>query len=365
MVSSTNDEGQAQSNSCCKPVALAAIAMYSISGPLIIVVNKSIVRDHGLKAPGLVSSMGMIFTAVVTRVLSGLGKIPITTVDEGRLTFFSRILPVGVCTAASFLFGNMAYEFLDPGFLQMMKAGTPALLLFALICLKVERISIGVAGFALTMVFGSVLAAFHTPHVNVAGVCIQLVSQMCEVLQCVTTQIFLQQLHFTALDAGYYIAPTTASCCLILSCFLEFPKLPALINSGDVSNMGQIPFLLVLSGIIGVAVNFSSFLVIQYISSLMAKLVTVARSAALVLFFIVVQGEEYTMWQLVGYSIALCAFAGYSWQKAGEKGTAKNTNPEDVESDPVRRDCGGEDSDTGSIHPLLETKDKPSSADAD
>merc|ERR1719203_1553921 len=105
----------------------------------------------------------------------------------------------------------MAYEYLDPGFLQMLKAGTPALLLFALICLKVERISMGVAGFALIMVFGSVLAACHTPHINLVGVSIQLCSQLCEVLQCVTTQIFLQKLSFTALDAGYYIAPTTAT----------------------------------------------------------------------------------------------------------------------------------------------------------
>merc|ERR1712032_1336370 len=219
--------------------------------------------------------------------------------------------------AGSFLFGNMAYEYLDPGFLQMMKAGTPALLLFALICFNVERISIGVAGFALTMVCGSVLAAFHTPHVNATGVCIQLASQMCEVFQMLFTQIFLQQLHFTALDAGYYIAPTTATCSLLIAAFLELPKLRELVDSGEVSNVHQIPPLLVLSGIIGVAVNFSSYFVIQYISSLMAKLVVVARSAALVIFFIVFQGEAFTAWELVGYSISLVGFAGYSWPEQG------------------------------------------------
>merc|ERR1712032_774710 len=120
-----------------------------------------------------------------------------------------------------------------------------------------------------------------------------------------TTQIFLQQLHFTALDAGYYIAPTTATCSLLIAFFLELPKLRELVDSGEVSNVHQIPPLLVLSGIVGVAVNFSSFFVIQYISSLMAKLIVVARSAALVVYFILAEGEEFTWWQLVGYSITL------------------------------------------------------------
>merc|ERR1712032_762293 len=162
--------------------------------------------------------------------------------------------------------------------------------------------------------------------------------QMCEVFQMLTTQIFLQQLHFTALDAGYYIAPTTAICSLLIAFFLEFPKLHKLIDSGEVSNVHEIPPLLVLSGIIGVAVNFSSYFVIQFISSLMAKLVVVARSAALVIFFIIFQGEEWITWQLVGYSISLCSFAGYSWLKASEKGGAvKNQEPGDVELDPLVR----------------------------
>merc|ERR1712032_1778765 len=99
----------------------------------------------------------------------------------------------------------------------------------------------------------------------------------------------------------------------------EVPKLRELVDSGEVSNIHQIPPLLVLSGIVGVAVNFSSFFVIQYISSLMAKLIVVARSAALVVYFILAEGEEFTWWQLVGYSITLCAFAGYSALQANEK----------------------------------------------
>merc|ERR1712032_965631 len=183
--------------------------------------------------------------------------------------------------------------------------------------------------------------------------------QMCEVFQMLTTQIFLQQLHFTALDAGYYIAPTTAICSLLIAFFLEFPKLHELIDSGEVSNVHEIPPLLVLSGIIGVAVNFSSYFVIQYISSLMAKLVVVARSAALVIFFIVFQGEAFTAWELVGYSISLAGFAGYSWLKAREKGEVKNEETADVELTRSPRD-GEDESEAGSTSKLLTGQNKVS-----
>lgn len=47
----------------------------------------------------------------------------------------------------------------------------------------------------------------------------------------------------------------------------------------------QIP-LLIASGAIGMVVSFSSMLVIKFTSSLLAKLLVIARSAALVLLFI-------------------------------------------------------------------------------
>jgi len=51
----------------------------------------------------------------------------------------------------------------------------------------------------------------------------------------------------------------------------------------------------------------------------MAKLVVVARSAALVTFTILVFNEDFTLMQLVGYCISLAGFAGYSTLKAQEK----------------------------------------------
>merc|ERR1712060_327211 len=112
-------------------------------------------------------------------------------------------------------------------------------------------------------------------------------------------------------DAGYHMAPITAACCLLLSVCTEWPmliqeeKVPVFVS--------QLPLLFV-SGCVGIAVNFASFLVIKLTSSLLTKLLVAARNAGLVLFFIA-YGEEVSGTQVIGYGITLVAFTGYSVEK--------------------------------------------------
>merc|ERR1712224_1053334 len=74
--------------------------------------------------------------------------------------------------------------------------------------------------------------------------------------------------------------------------------------------ISQLPLFLV-SGVVGIAVNFASFLVIKLTSSLLTKLLVAARNAGLVLYFIAC-GEPYTGAEVFGYLITLVAFTGYS-----------------------------------------------------
>jgi hypothetical protein len=275
-------------------------------------VNKTIIKENGLHAPALVSSMGIVFTGVATHVACCLRLVRITPISDTAA--IPPIVAVGLCTAFSFLLGNKAYIYLDPGFLQMMKASTPALLMMALVVFRIEKITFGVCCCALIMVGGSVLAVLHSPQKNLVGIAIQLGSQGCEVMQQIMLQIFLQKLSFSALDAGYYVAPSAAVAGLLLTLGLERDVIMA---DGGKLVLSQVP-LLCVSGFIGVAVNFSSYFVIQFISSLMAKLIVVARSAALVTVLIVAWGEECTKLQVLGYSVTIAAFAGYSFLKTKE-----------------------------------------------
>merc|ERR1712091_791424 len=113
------------------------------------------------------------------------------------------------------MFGNMAYVYLDPGFIQMLKAGTPAILLAMLVSFKIEHISFRVGFFVIFMVVGSVLAVAETPNLNILGLVVMLMSEVSEGGRCILTQVFLQKLEFSVWDAGYHMAPVTAACCLM------------------------------------------------------------------------------------------------------------------------------------------------------
>jgi len=294
-------------------MSFLAIMAYVMSGLTIVVVNKCIVRDSGLHAPALVSSMGALFTAALTRFMVFIGKVEVREIDLTPLEFaIWRAFPVGAMTAGSLVFGNMSYIYLDAGFIQMLKAGTPALLMLVLYVCKIETISPMSGTLAMSMVGGSLVASLQQPNVNMLGMAIQLVSQVCEVFQCTAVQIFLQKRGFEAWDAGFYLAPAVASCCLVTSLIMEWP---ALIADQQVWLLfDQLP-LLMMSGAVGVVVNLSSLLVIKFTSSLMAKLLVIVRSSALVLFFFAL-GEDFTWIQVGGYAFTIVAFTGYSIVKA-------------------------------------------------
>ncbi|CAJ1333614.1 unnamed protein product [Effrenium voratum] len=264
-------------------LAFVAILAYVMSGLTIVVVNKCIVRDSGLHAPALVSSMGALFTAAMTRFLVFIGKVEVRDIDLTPLEFaIWRAFPVGVLAAGSLCFGNMSYIYLDAGFIQMLKAGTPALLLFVLSMFKIEKISPLGAALSLTMVGGSALATLQQPNINTLGHDLRWL----RIVSCRTAR------HDVAVDT-------------------QKEKHQRQKRSGT----GRFESAAVSQP--EMVVNLSSLLVIKYTSSLLAKLLVIVRCSALVLFFMAM-GEEFTWLQVVGYIVTIIAFTGYSTLKATE-----------------------------------------------
>lgn len=307
----------------------AAIALFVTAGPLLVIINKAILRDHGLHLPALVSAMGIIFTSIFTHILVALGAVQVKPMNTSLYNMCWQLLPVGICSSGTFMFGNMSYVYLDAGFIQMLKTGTPALLLFMLVSFKIEKISVPVGSFVIFMVAGSVLAVSKAPTINYLGLFIMFLSEICEGLRCVSTQVFLQKLDFSIWDAGYYMAPMTAICCLLLSLATEFGPTA---SSGQLWEMVKQSHLLFASGLVGIAVNFASYAVIKLTSSLLTKLLVAARNAGLVLFFVML-GEEWTGMQVVGYIITLVAFTGYSVVKVLEARVPKQKKTDTVHPD--------------------------------
>merc|ERR1719491_2562279 len=109
--------------------------------------------------------MGIMFTSIFTRVCVATGRVVVKSNEFGVW----KLLPVGIMSSGTFMFGNMAYLYLDAGFIQMLKAGTPAILLFMLVGFKIEKVSKKAASFVIFMIFGGLVAAGSSPTFHVFG----------------------------------------------------------------------------------------------------------------------------------------------------------------------------------------------------
>eukprot|EP00037_Helgoeca_nana_P027526 m.315576 g.315576 ORF g.315576 m.315576 type:complete len:115 (+) comp27525_c0_seq2:1079-1423(+) len=67
-----------------------------------------------------------------------------------------------------------------------------------------------------------------------------------------------------------------------------------------------------LASTLGFGLNLLSFWIIQLTSSVMLKIISVARTAALVLWCAVFLHEKITSLEIIGYTISLVAFAVYN-----------------------------------------------------
>ena len=72
-----------------------------------------------------------------------------------------------------------------------------------------------------------------------------------------------------------------------------------------------------VASVMGIGVNFLSYLVIQYTSSLTMKILGTARNILTIMVGVVFYNETVTLNEAIGYGIALLGFTGYNVAKSG------------------------------------------------
>jgi hypothetical protein len=152
-----------------------------VVGPSLILVNNKIMHEHAFPYPMAVSAIGVCSSALVARlvVLMDWGTIdPANAKEVSGRAFWSRLCPVGVLHACTLAFGNAVYLYLGVGFVQMMKAFTPVVILCVLYLLKVESPSRNVAASVTVISFGTVVTTSSSPEANLVGLLLILLSEV-------------------------------------------------------------------------------------------------------------------------------------------------------------------------------------------
>eukprot|EP00037_Helgoeca_nana_P027525 m.315563 g.315563 ORF g.315563 m.315563 type:complete len:313 (+) comp27525_c0_seq1:327-1265(+) len=291
-------------------LVVVVCAAYAVAGPAIILVNKHILSDLNFPFPYSLTCMGLATSSLFSTILVQLGLVECRNKATVTSTFYvKRVLPIGAFQALAMGFGTVAYLSLTVAFIQMLKAFTPVITLVIVYIFGVETPSRQIVVAVAAISIGTFLAVLGEVQLDLFGTVIHEVSAVAEGIRLVLMQVLLQQLRFSPVEGLYYMAPAGTLCMLVMVATFEATDMS---NRGALDTVRQHWQYFALASTLGFGLNLLSFWIIQLTSSVMLKIISVARTAALVLWCAVFLHEKITSLEIIGYTISLVAFAVYN-----------------------------------------------------
>lgn len=289
------------------------VGLYLFCGPALILTNNKILRQYHFPYPMMLSGLGLIATSMVCFVLVCTGCVKLEHSELITRQFFLRnLMPVGASLAMTFACGNAVYLYLPVGFIQMLKAFTPATTLAMLWLFSIETPTWRVLVSVVFICIGTATASFGEGSLHPIGLLLMLGAEVSEAMRLVLTQKLLQNLRFGVIEGQLWLAPTSALWLFTASAVHELPKVLQK-EAWRVPLEYPLPFF--ASAVLGFAVSVCTFLVIKATNSVTLKVLGTARSAGLVVWSAMVLGERITPIELGGYTLSLCAFGAYNYFK--------------------------------------------------
>jgi len=330
--------------------------LYVAFSTAIILSNKHIITETNFACPIAVSSLGSVFGWVASVAAVGSGAVRLKT----RLTFYqwcAHVLPIGVCTAVSLAFANLAYVYLDLSFIQMVKAFAPVVTFATLVAFKLDAYDANVAMTLAVIVAGCFTASFQRMEAKDTrvGLACMFACEVAEAFRSAGMQYLLGaasaapatktpndssrsedvgavvgdakdandadaraskpslQLHggrvsFSLFEGMYYFSPAT----LIFLAFLTY-----VFEWDDVTDPEHLaaarrnpaPFL--AASCLGFFVNLASLAVIQHAGSMTLKIVSQLKNVVVICAAVVVYDDVVSALELAGYAVAICGFGMY------------------------------------------------------
>lgn len=289
--------------------------IYMSLGPMIILMNKYILYDLHFSYPIFLSFLGVSFSGIGAHVLVRTGFVKLQKKDEITNAFFlKKILPICFNFASSLALGNIAYLYLNVGFIQMFKSFTPVIVMLISFGMNVDTPSNNVIISVIIISIGTAATCSYTPQLSLIGLAIMFAAEILESIRLVLTQFVLQNLKFGVIESQYILAPPSALWLLLTSIVFEansmYEKKAWVI-------MYENPLLFICASSLGLCVNFLSYYVIQATSSLTMKILGGVRNIATIIAGVIRYGELIDYREGVGYTVAFAGFIMYSMAKSG------------------------------------------------
>jgi len=294
-------------------LVLCTISMFMIIGPALMMLNKHIMQEMHFPYPLSLSGLGLLASICFSRAAVGLGYAtvrPESLEVVSGTRWLKTALPIGACKAVTLATGNSAYLYLGLGFIQMLKAFTPAVVLVVMRICGTAGPSKPAVFFVFVIVAGTMVEVKGELQATALGMCVMLLSEVTEASGLVLTQKLLQTSKFTVMEALYVLAPPQAMCLFGAAVLLEWPTM---LRTGSLEILTAHPSPFIGAAVLGLAVNFVGMMLVQATSSLFCKILNTVRCVGLVCIGSIFYGEEIGLMEICGYGISLFGFAGYNY----------------------------------------------------
>ena len=122
-------------------------------------------------------------------------------------------------------------------------------------------------------------------------------SEAAEAVRLVLTQFLLKNLKFGVIEGLYVLAPASAFWLFVASLVLEFQNM---VEKNAFMTIYNNPVIFLSASIMGLGVNYLSYLVIQATSSLTMKVLSTVRNIGIIFIGVAAYGEVVTQNQGLG-----------------------------------------------------------------
>jgi drug/metabolite transporter (DMT)-like permease len=309
-------------------------AGYLASAAGIIMLNKYILSVTPFHFPIVLSSLGVAFGWLMTALLYKFGVISLgqDKLDMEFMYYVKIVAPIGFFQATTLAAGNTAYFYLSLSFLQMCKALGPVLLFALLNMFGLDRWNTKVFMSIMTIVIGTMMAAWGDVSFTAIGFLCIFVAEMSEAAKSAWMQFLLANKSFSMWEGLYFISPASLFFLFIASACLEFNEMVEKDAWGMIK--GQ-PHLFLGAGCLGFFTNLCSLGVIKAAGSLTLKVLSMSRSVLLILYGMAVYHDVVTVVETVGYGIVLIGFFWYNFAKVAQKEQEQREKELSGESEPL------------------------------
>mmetsp|Transcript_141586 Transcript_141586/g.440150 ORF Transcript_141586/g.440150 Transcript_141586/m.440150 type:complete len:473 (-) Transcript_141586:1801-3219(-) len=313
---------------------VAALILFLVSGPAIIILNKRIMKDHHFHFPIVLASLGNVLMMLLTRssVALGLRRLETPSMEWGR--YLRVVVLLNVFNFGTQVLGMWAYMFISVPEIQILKCVTVILVMvFATIFVKepvnsilVLSVIIIAAGTCLSAIFGNGHSRIvgDTTGAQLIGVLLCVLASTFEAAKTVCSQILMDSLK--VFDGIYWSSPAFV---LLAMIFIAAIELRSLLHHHFTL---QLAGLLALNAVLTGLIVLSSFWFVKLVGALTLKVVTQARSVGLILASVLFFHEQCTQMQYLGCTVSLVGIGLFDHAKATLTSSKKGITTESQKS---------------------------------